>query len=686
MNDQPKRLHDDIDLLSVPMSAVTPLSSEQVAEFLRSIGGIPDAAEAYLAVGQALQAKGYLSEAERACRTAIAARPGCSDAHTMLGVTLQAQGDLAGAVAAYREALGIAADRAETHSNLGVALQGLGRSDEALLALETSIRLDPRRSEAYANLGAVLMTIGKIDDAVLALSKAVAIIPDCAITHASLATAWRLLGNPAEAIASLRTAVALNPHDAQASADLANLLQAQGYIEEAVSLFRICIELGDRRALLYCNLGVALQDLGHQMDAVSAYQQAIALDNGFAEAHSNLGVVLLEQDKFEEAIIAFERSISLDPSNVKAYCNLGIAYDNREQSELAEAAFRKAIETDPEYADSYSNLAMMFIHLNRPDEALGLLARSASLNHDHGRPLGHSIQVPSYRIKHDYEQVSLLYRNDILRHEWQPYRTCLEVLWSEVKGRDNPRDTVQLAGETVSDLAPSYNRLVYTPDSPAIANGALNPALDVEGIECHYQSSKPEIVWMDDFLSAAALGELRRFCNEATVWKEQYANGYLGATLKGGFASPLILQIAEELRTRLPGIFGQHRLEQAWAFKYDSKMTGINVHADFAAVNVNFWITPDEACCNPGNGGLVVWNKESPRNWSFQQYNADEKHIRRFLAETRAEAVTVPYRSNRCLIFNSTLFHETDQFEFRDAYEHRRINVTLLFGKGLRMR
>jgi hypothetical protein len=30
-------------------------------------------------------------------------------------------------------------------------------------------------------------------------------------------------------------------------------------------------------------------------------------------------------------------------------------------------------------------------------------------------------------------------------------------------------------------------------------------------------------------------------------------------------------------------------------FKYDSSLKGINIHADFAAVNINFWITPNEA-------------------------------------------------------------------------------------------
>jgi hypothetical protein len=43
--------------------------------------------------------------------------------------------------------------------------------------------------------------------------------------------------------------------------------------------------------------------------------------------------------------------------------------------------------------------------------------------------------------------------------------------------------------------------------------------------------------------------------------------------------------------------------------------------------------------------------------------------------------VTIPYRQNRAVIFNSDLFHETDRISFRGGYENRRINVTLLYGK-----
>ena len=35
-------------------------------------------------------------------------------------------------------------------------------------------------------------------------------------------------------------------------------------------------------------------------------------------------------------------------------------------------------------------------------------------------------------------------------------------------------------------------------------------------------------------------------------------------------------------------------------------MTGIVAHADQAKVNVNFWLTPDEANLDPTNGRLVT--------------------------------------------------------------------------------
>ena len=42
--------------------------------------------------------------------------------------------------------------------------------------------------------------------------------------------------------------------------------------------------------------------------------------------------------------------------------------------------------------------------------------------------------------------------------------------------------------------------------------------------------------------------------------------------------------------------------------------------------------------------------------------------------------MTVPYRANRAVIFDSDLFHETDQIAFKEGYLNRRINITMLYG------
>jgi hypothetical protein len=150
-----------------------------------------------------------------------------------------------------------------------------------------------------------------------------------------------------------------------------------------------------------------------------------------------------------------------------------------------------------------------------------------------------------------------------------------------------------------------------------------------------------------------------------------------------GFACPLLVQIADELRATYPSIVDDHPLLRWWGFKYDSQLKGINCHADFAAVNVNFWIAPDDANLDPASGGLVVWDKPAPLDWDFAQYNNPNagKNIREFLATSGAKSVTVPHRANRAVIFDSDLFHETDRIAFKEGYLNRRINITMLYGR-----
>ena len=51
-----------------------------------------------------------------------------------------------------------------------------------------------------------------------------------------------------------------------------------------------------------------------------------------------------------------------------------------------------------------------------------------------------------------------------------------------------------------------------------------------------------------------------------------------------------------------------------------------------------------------------------------------------FLDNIGDEPLKVPYRQSRVVIFDSDLFHRTDNLDFHPGYENRRINITMLFG------
>ena len=100
--------------------------------------------------------------------------------------------------------------------------------------------------------------------------------------------------------------------------------------------------------------------------------------------------------------------------------------------------------------------------------------------------------------------------------------------------------------------------------------------------------------WLSTIFFPMAHSRLRHFCHSSTIWQKTYDEG-IGAFPEHGFAAPLLGQLAEELRAALPAIFFGHDLFYLWAFRCCESQNGIRIHADPAAINVNFWITPDEA-------------------------------------------------------------------------------------------
>ena len=98
-------------------------------------------------------------------------------------------------------------------------------------------------------------------------------------------------------------------------------------------------------------------------------------------------------------------------------------------------------------------------------------------------------------------------------------------------------------------------------------------------------------------------------------------------------------------------------------------------------MNVNFWISPESANQEKNSGGLRIWSKIPPEGWDFAEYNSLERSpkIKEMLISNKVKEKIIPYKENRAVIFNSKLFHSTDNFKFDNSYENRRVNITFLY-------
>lgn len=283
------------------------------------------------------------------------------------------------------------------------------------------------------------------------------------------------------------------------------------------------------------------------------------------------------------------------------------------------------------------------------------------------------------KLWHDLEQLRYLQARgslpEALSRRIGNYQKVRDRIGNRSLNR-RPLDEIERA--LIGDV---YGRVV-TRAVAARERAALSPSWNRERVEEAYITHPIGIVVIDDFLTPEALNSLRRFCIESTIWFEnRYSYGRLGAFFRDGFNCPLMIQIAEELQAALPRIIAGQPLQQMWAFKNEPHQPTTLPHADFAVVNVNFWLTPEQANLDPSTGGMIIYDTPTPAEWDFEMYNTRGDLIAEHLLQRGARSVTIPYRANRAIIFNSRYFHKTDQLNFSRRYEDRRINVTLLYGR-----
>jgi tetratricopeptide (TPR) repeat protein len=396
--------------------------------------------------------------------------------------------------------------------------------------------------------------------------------------------------------------------------------------------------------------GVALQRAGQLEAAEVLYREALASEPGHPVANHNLGTVLMMKGEVAAGLAHLQSAFESEPSRelyrrsyARALLYRADALAECGRLEEAVTAYREALAREPELAEAHYHLGSVLSETGQISAGFAHLMRRAVIVRG-GDDAAVGALGPPHKAKHDREQRDYLIARGVI-------------------ARTDPEPIFHLGnGERLS--------------TPAV-NGANATQLLVR----EWRTCWPQRIVVDGFLTRAALERLRDYCADSTIWRRVYDAGYIGATLRDGFASPLLAQIAEETRDVYADILRAHPFRYMGAFKYDSELsTGTNIHADVSAINVNLYITPDSANLDPETGGMLIWDVEARSEAEMRLFNGDESALRAHLTRTGAKRIRIPYRANRAILFKSSLFHRTDECHFREGYLNKRINVSLLYG------
>jgi tetratricopeptide (TPR) repeat protein len=434
----------------------------------------------------------------------------------------------------------------------------------------------------------------------------------------------------------------------------ANALWQQGNGPAAEPLYRALLAAQPAHDEAAHNLGLLLAQRGAHAESLPLFQAALKVRPGIGQYWLSYANALLATDHAREARIVLSRAqqsgfespalnellakadAAQTPSDADRRMEIGTALAAQGRMADAIAAYREALQHAPDHAETHFRLGSLLSETGQVAEGFAHYMRRATLVHA-GPARRPNKPAPEHRLKHDFEQSDYL------------------------------------TGKSDAQF--------HLEDGGRLPGPAINPANATLQLLEQWHESWPQMVVLENFLMPEALEKLRRYCAGSTIWKRNYEAGYIGATPEDGLACPLMAQIAEEISATFPGILGAHHFHYLGAFKYDSALsTGTNTHADNSAVNVNFYIAPDEANLDPESGGMDIWDVAVPAGEDMRIYNGSESAARDFLEKSRARLTRVPHRANRAVIFKSDLFHKTSDCRFAEGYLNKRINISLLFG------
>ena len=459
-----------------------------------------------------------------------------------------------------------------------------------------------------------------------------------------------------------------------------------GHLDLAAESYLALLQTSPHHSTALHNMGVVLAQKRKQNEAIAYFDRAIAAVPDYAEAYNNRGNALLALGHVDQAIVSYNKSLKIKPDYGEASLNLAHALMRSNRAQEALKIYSDLLDINPDNYRAQLDFGLANFALGNINDACHCFSKTMALRQSEQNSVYNRDtywRTTKAKLEHDMEQFRHLSKVGFSDVGFTELAEEYEKLAADIDWSKTPEYIVALGELERNRIADSYNLPLHLLDLPKLENGVINPLLNSSKITERYVNSTPSLTYFDDFLSNDALDQLRNFLLESTVWYDfHHIEGFLAAYLENGLATPLLLQIAHDVKVILPEILGDLPLTQVWAFKNLQENQGIDLHSDSGAVSLNFWLTPDEANLDPNHGGIVIYETAPPKDWQLKSYSEDIKLIQNYLSGHSSKTTCIPYRENRAVLFKSELFHKSDHMKFKPEYKSHRINITMIFGFG----
>lgn len=236
-------------------------------QFDRVVSGTPNLAVAHNTLAMVYHQAGFLSDATRHYKAAIAADSLYMDAYHNLGRLYADAGRFEEAVEVFERAAMSGKDLPKVYANLGVAYMGVERTDDAIRAWRKAAELNPDNAQIYMNLGVAYETQAKNDSAAVFWKRAIAADSSFLAPRVALA----------------RLQVTLHRY------------------EDAAVLYRRILDTGARDPRILAELGFVYEMLERYDEALKHYQEAFRLDPENSDISASIALVAQKKRERDQA-------------------------------------------------------------------------------------------------------------------------------------------------------------------------------------------------------------------------------------------------------------------------------------------------------------------------------------------------------------------------------------------------